>query len=72
MYYILLKPLYTFETGKKKSSQIHKQLTGFTEGNGERLLLKYYCMKSFTFREKIKTIINSGCRELRIYFKHMS
>ena len=26
---------------KNKSSQIYKLLTGFTEGNGERLLLTY-------------------------------
>ena len=39
---------------------------------GERLLFKYYSMKCFTFRENIKTIINSRCRELQIYFKHIS
>ena len=32
-----------------KSSQIYKQLTGFTEGNGERLPLKYCSMKCITF-----------------------
>ena len=69
----VLKLLYTFDTEKKKkSSQIYKKLIGFTEGNGERLLLKYYSMKCFTFWENIKTIINSCCRELQIYFKHMS
>ena len=48
---------------RQKSSQIYKYLTGFTEGNGERLLLKYYPMKCFTSRENIKTIINSRCRD---------
>ena len=47
----LLKPLYTFGTENK--IKVHRFtnnfLTGFTEGNGERLLLKYYSMKCFTF-----------------------
>ena len=43
-----VQAIIIFET-EKKSSQIYKLLTGFTEGNGERLLLKYYFMKCFTF-----------------------
>ena len=46
--HFVLKPLYSFGT-EKKSSQIYKKITGFTEGNGERLLLKCCSMKCFTF-----------------------
>ena len=52
--FLFLKPLDTFGTWKhKQSSQIYQLITGFTEGNGERLLLKYYSMKCFTFLENI-------------------
>ena len=50
------KAIIHFRYRKKKSSQIYKWFTGFTEGNGERLLLKYCSMKCFTFWENIKTI----------------
>ena len=47
---VLLKAIIHFRYRKKeKSSQIYKSFTGFTEGNGERVLLKYYSMKRFTF-----------------------
>ena len=73
MYTLSLKAIIHFRNRKKiKSSQIYKQHTGFTEGNGKRLLLKYYSMKCFTFWGNAKTIINSRHRELRIYSKHVS
>ena len=37
-----LKPIYTFGTEKKKKvNRFTNNLEGFTEDNGERLLLKY-------------------------------
>ena len=33
---------------------LNRTLRGFTEGNGERLPLKYYSMKCFTFLEIIQ------------------
>ena len=47
------KAIIHFRYRRKK--KVHR-FTGFTEGNGERLLLKYYSMKCFTFWENIKTI----------------
>ena len=44
--YYCLKPLDTFGTDKKKMTDLQIR---FTEGNGERLLLKYYSTKCFTF-----------------------
>ena len=38
---ITIKAIIHFRNRQKKSSQIYKLLAGFTEGNGERLLLKY-------------------------------
>ena len=62
-YNTILKPSYTFGTGKK----VH----WFTN-NLEFNLLKCYSMKCFSFWENIKTIINSRYRELQLYFKYMS
>ena len=55
-----LKAIGHFWTEQKlKVHRFTKKLTGFTEGNGEGLPLKYYYMKCFTFWENIRTIINS-------------
>ena len=57
---------------KKKFTDLQRTYRVYRRYSGERLLLKYYSIKCFTFWENIKTIINSRYRELRIYFKHMS
>ena len=51
-----LKPLDTFETEKKITDlQITYRVYRKTYRNGERLLLKYYSMKCFTFWENINS-----------------
>ena len=54
------KAIIHFQNRKKWKKHRFTNNTGFTEGNGERLLLKYYSIRCFTFREHIKTIENYG------------
>ena len=57
---------------KLKVHRFTNNLQGLQDGNGERLLLKSYSMKCFTFWENIKKLSICVNRELRINCKHMS
>ena len=56
--FLIIKAIGNFLNRTKiKSSQTYtKLLTGFTEGHGERLPLKYYAMNALLFEKTLKQL----------------